>query len=66
MTERRVVGTYRTTPADFIDHFLQKIDEERDKKDTLYTGKGLLTFQMYIYKHAYSVEPYISLLIHFF
>jgi hypothetical protein len=53
MTERRVVGTYRTNPADFIDYFLQKIDEERDKKDTLYTGKPLLTFQMNICNHVY-------------
>jgi len=38
MIERRKLGIYRTAPADFIDQFLQKIDEENGKYDTLYTG----------------------------
>jgi hypothetical protein len=38
MNERRVKGTFRESQVDFIDYFLKKVDEEKSKPSTLYTG----------------------------
>ena len=38
MRKRREMGTFRESQNDFMDCFLLKVEEEKDKKDTMYTG----------------------------